>query len=465
MAAEEKPGNSNVEEILKSAHNLMAKITELAEAAKRAAATTDASRDASIESQKLIATALSDAKTKLSEIASAATQAVVEIGTTRSSVAESQKLIDANMAESKTKLVEIIAAATQSLTGAGNSRDAAAESQKQVAAVLSDVTAKLAEITTAATQAVAAKTKITDDQAVIATKSAHIEEAQKHADTVRAELDRQLTAAKAQVTAAESEKSSTQTAAETAAELVKEIETTKGTVEAGVAKIAADLATAEKSAALSKGLADKSVEVDARIATYEKRLVELDTLCATQLNTIENLLPGATAAGLASSWDERRKTFLNPHNRWQQLFVGSVLAIVVLALSGLIQVYLAAKPPTWDELLLLWLIRLPIAGALIWLALHASHEAALAKRLEEDYGYKATVASCLMGFQKQISEVGKDAAANPSLVKLLDNTLTTIASPPGRIYDRHKLTASPSGELKEAAKMAAEISGVAKPAE
>jgi hypothetical protein len=57
-----------------------------------------------------------------------------------------------------------------------------------------------------------------------------------------------------------------------------------------------------------------------------------------------------------------------------------------------------------------------------------------------------------MGFQKQISEVGKDAAANPSLTKLLDNTLTTIASPPGRIYDQHKLTVSPSGELTEAAK-------------
>lgn len=112
--------------------------------------------------------------------------------------------------------------------------------------------------------------------------------------------------------------------------------------------------------------------------------------------------------------------------------------------------------------MLLWLVRLPIAGALVWLALHASHEAALAKRLEEDYGYKATVASVLMGFQKQISEVGKDATTNPSLAKLLDNTLTTIAAPPGRIYDKHKLTTSPSGELAEAAKAAAQISGITK---
>jgi len=363
------------------------------------------------------------------------------------------------LTDARTALASIKICAETSKTIAAE----ATESQKLTVAALADAKTKLDEITNAATQAIAAKTKITDEQAVIATKSEHIQKAQEHADKVRADLDRELTAAKAQVTAAEAEKTNTQTTAATAAKLLKEIQTAKGSGEADAVKIAAALKTAEESAILTKGLADKSVEVEERIVAYEKRLTELDTLCATQLKTIENLLPGATAAGLASSWDERRKTFLKPHNHWQWLFVGSVLAIVVLALSGLIQVYMAKEPPKWDELMLLWLIRLPIAGALVWLALHASHEAALAKRLEEDYGYKATVASCLMGFQKQISEVGKDAAANPSLAKLLDNTLTTIAAPPGRIYDKHKLTTSPSGELAEAARVAAAITGVARP--
>jgi hypothetical protein len=457
MAAEEKPSNSNVEEILKSAQNLLAKITELAEAAKGAVATTDASRDASIESQKLIATALSDAKTKLTEIAAAATQAVVEIGTTRSSIAESQKLIDANVAESKAKLAEIIAAATQALTGAGTSRDAATESQKQIAAALNDATAKLAEITTAATQAVAAKTKITDDQAVIATKSAHINDAQKHADTVRADLDRQLTSAKQQATAAEAQQSKAQSSAENAIKSLAEVQKNKGAVETDILTIVAARKTAEESAALTKGLADKSATTESRIADYEKRLDELEKQCAAQLKEIENLLPGATGAGLATSFNERRNAFLKPHNRWQWVFVCSVLAIVGLAISGLWHVYSAGTPPTYDELFRLWLSRLPVAGALVWLAVHASHESALAKRLEEDYGYKAAVASCLLGFQKQVSEVGKDAVTNPSLTKLLDNTLTIISTPPGRIYDKHKLIASPSGELTAATKAAIEM--------
>ena len=338
----------------------------------------------------------------------------------------------------------------------------ATESQKATIAALADAKTKLEEITTAATQAVASKTKIADDQAVIATKSDHIQQAQEHADKVRADLDRELTAAKAQVTSAEALKSSTETLSETTAELIKEIQTAKESAETDAAEIVKAKQTAEESATVSKALADKSAIVEARIATYEKRLVELDTLCATQLKTIEDLLPGATAAGLASSFDKRRKSFENPHNRWQWLFVGSVLAIVALAISGFWHVYNAGTPPTYDELFRLWLSRLPVAGALVWLALHASHESALAKRLEEDYGYKATVASCLLGFQKQISEIGKDAVSNESLAKLLNNTLTEIATPPGRIYDKHKMTVSPSAELTETAKVVVKVAGAVK---
>lgn len=55
--------------------------------------------------------------------------------------------------------------------------------------------AKAAEIAAVATQALAARTQINDLQTVIATKSDHIQQAQDHADTVRAGLDRTLTAA------------------------------------------------------------------------------------------------------------------------------------------------------------------------------------------------------------------------------------------------------------------------------
>jgi hypothetical protein len=358
-----------------------------------------------------------------------------------------------DLAQSAQDRLAAIAAFAES---AKASAAAAAERQALIAATLVDAQAKLSEITAAATQAVAAKTAIADDQAVVATKSDHIQKAQEHADRVRADLDRALTGATQQATDAEGLKARAQSAADSTVTLLADIRATKGIVETEAAAIATARQVAQESAGVTKNLADKSAVVESRIADYENRLQELETQCAVQLKTIESLLPGATGAGLAHAFNERRKNFLKPHGRWQWIFVGSVLAIVILAITGTWHVYQLASVATWDELGRLWLARLPVAGGLLWLALHASREAALAKRLEEDYGYKAAVASSLEGFQKQMSQVGKDMDPDSPLAKLLNNTLTTMAAPPGRIYDSHKLVVSPVDELKDAAKTMAE---------
>jgi hypothetical protein len=122
----------------------------------------------------------------------------------------------------------------------------------------------------------------------------------------------------------------------------------------------------------------------------------------------------------------------------------------------------AATTPTYDEVLRMWLSRLPVVAALVWLALHASRESALAKRLEEDYGYKSAIAASFLGFHKQMAEIGSAAETNKPLAKLCGDTLTTIACPPGRIYDSHKLTVTPADEITDAAKAAVNLSNAAK---
>jgi hypothetical protein len=337
------------------------------------------------------------------------------------------------------------------------------DSQKQIDTAITDAKAKLTEIAAVATQAVAAKTQIADAQAVIATKSDHIQQAQEHADKVRADLDRALTAATQQATTAEGQKNSAQASAKSADELLALIRAVKGAAEIDAESLENYLKTAEASTTTVKQLADKSETVEERIAVYEKRLAELDKRCADQLKAITDLLPGATTAGLAHSFDDRRKTFLKPHGRWQWLFVLSLLAIVALTATGLWQVYHSTTAPTYDELFRLWLCRLPIVVALVWLALYASREAALAKRLEEDYGYKSAIAEAFLGFHRQMLEIGQATDSNKPLAKLCEDTLTTIASPPGRIYENHKLTITPADELKEAAKAAAEVASAVKP--
>lgn len=334
--------------------------------------------------------------------------------------------------------------------------------QGELAKIIVDAQGKLGECSTVVTQVAAAKAKITDEQAVIATKSDHIQKAQEHADGVRASLDRALTAAMQHVTAAEGHKSEAQSSADVAAELLADVRTTKGAVETDGMAIITARKSAEESASLTKGLADRSSAIEARLAAYEKRLTELDKQCATQLKTIEGLLPGATSAGLASSFNNRRMAFLKPQNRWQWLFIGSVLAIVAVTFTGFIHSLNLTTPPTYEELSRLWLTRLPLMGALVWLAMHSSHEAALAKRLEEDYGYKAAISSCFEGFKEQMSSIDADVAPDSALANLLKNTLETIATPPGRIYEKHALAVSPTSELAEVAKVTNVLPSIAK---
>lgn len=199
-------------------------------------------------------------------------------------------------------------------------------------------------------------TKTVGEQAVIAAKSDHILNAQIHADTVRASLDRVLTTASQQATESDGLKTRTQAAADNAAQLLTEVRTVKGTIEADAEKVAATLADAEKLADLVKGLAGKSTTIETRIAEYEGQLADLKGKCAEQLKTLEGLLPGATSAGLTYAFDQRRQTFLEPKRKWEKWFVGSVVAIVLIAAISLLQGLLGKTTPTWNEIVLLDLL-------------------------------------------------------------------------------------------------------------
>jgi hypothetical protein len=331
------------------------------------------------------------------------------------------------------------------------------EAQRNSLAALTDVQVKFAEISTIASEAAAAKSKIADAQQVIATKSEHIEDARGHADKIRAQLDRLQTTVTQQATEAEAQKTRAQAAADSAAELLVGVKTSKDAAEKDANMTLETKKSAQDAAAVTKSLAERSQTIEKRIMDYEAELGGLVSRCAEQLRTIESLLPGATSAGLASAFDKRRETFLNPQRQWQWAFVGSVALLVIIGAHGLWHIHQMDTVPTYDELARLWLGRLPVVIALVWLALYSSRETALAKRLEEDYGYKSSIAACFEGFRKQMSEIGKEEDTQSPVGKLCTDTLRTIAAPPGRIYDKHKLTISPTSELAETAKSMKEM--------
>ena len=169
-----------------------------------------------------------------------------------------KKESDENRVESILKNAEAMMATLNQLSETGKSAvSTSAEAQRASAATLAEAQAKLAEITAIATQALSAKTQITDDQAVIATKSDHIQKAQEHADQVRASLDRMVTAAMQQGTEVEGLKYK----ADSAAELLAEIRTAKSAVDKDAGSIKEARELAEQSTAQTKALADKADSV------------------------------------------------------------------------------------------------------------------------------------------------------------------------------------------------------------
>ena len=189
-----------------------------------------------------------------------------------------------------------------------------------------------------------------------------------------------------------------------------------------------------------KGYVALAKAADERVSKYEESLGALNLSCQNQLDVIKGLLPSATSAGLSSAFNERRKEFLRPGELWNYVFLGALIGLIALGVTGLYQSWGDSKI-TFEYVLTLWAIRLPVAGSLIWLAIHAAREGALAKRLEEDYGYKAAIAASLEGFQEQATKITTTDEKQPISV-LYGNTLKEIANPPGRIYEKHKLTSS-----------------------
>jgi len=299
------------------------------------------------------------------------------------------------------------------------------------------------------TEILAAKIKVADDQVVVATKSTHIEEAQQHSTKVRGELDQILIATQKQASDAEGASARAKSAEEKVVELLSNVRATKAAVDVENVAFTAFKSQAETATTTLMQLAGAAKTTEERVNAYETQLVELKLQADQQLAEITGLLPGATSAGLAHAFDQRRQSFMKPTVMWQSMFLGSVVFLIVLASSAFWHVVAAPAPLTYDEIFRLWLARLPVAGAALWLALHSARESALAKRLEEDYGYKAAIAASFQGFHKQMSDLGTLAGPDTALGKLCADTLATIASPPGRIYDKHGLTVTPAKELAQ----------------
>ena len=122
---------------------------------------------------------------------------------------------------------------------------------------------------------------------------------------------------------------------------------------------------------------------------------------------IENLLPRATSAGLATAYRQMKNTFARPIQNAEYLFYAAIAALVIASLffaidsAGWLWIKLA-RFENWDTALKALVNKLPLYGALIWLAYFASRRRSEYSRLQQEYAHKEALAKSYNSYKKQI---------------------------------------------------------------
>lgn len=202
---------------------------------------------------------------------------------------------------------------------------------------------------------------------------------------------------------------------------------------------------------------------DSISTNHEKRVAELTAELEQLIKRVAGLLPGATSASLASSFNAQKERFSAPQARWLKTFVWCIVGLIAVALPSFLAALGVPVPGhTSDagtqEIVRSLLLRMPIVVPLVWLALYAGRNYMLSLRLEEEYAYKEAVSTAFEGYKRELQGIpdceGKSA---PPINQLCINVLSAIAERPGRIYEGKQKDITIATEAHGAAQEAARI--------
>jgi hypothetical protein len=169
---------------------------------------------------------------------------------------------------------------------------------------------------------------------------------------------------------------------------------------------------------------------------------------------IETLIPGATSAGLATSYKEMKDSFTGPLVRYSQLFYASMIFFVVGSLISITE-YVTLWPPriefvtgnSWNDVLRQLLFKAPFVGATVWLALFSARRRSEYARLQQEYAHKEVVASSYESYRKQLAALGAETS---SLQKeLMSKAIEALARNASVTLDGKSKEKTPGHELLE----------------
>ena len=183
---------------------------------------------------------------------------------------------------------------------------------------------------------------------------------------------------------------------------------------------------------LTKTIVDNKQILEDLNSTYRREL-------EARTKEINDLLPGATSAGLASAFADRKKAIEENKGRWANL---TILSSVLLVLFGFVSLF-----PSESKFGLESSVagRSIVIAGLILLEEFARRNFNIISRLAESYAYKEALAKSYTGYKKQMEQVSMPSDDPHADIKgdsvLVKTFLDKLQDEPGKhVFDKEKQT-------------------------
>jgi len=157
-------------------------------------------------------------------------------------------------------------------------------------------------------------------------------------------------------------------------------------------------------------------ELDVRFEQLKAYEVEQATRHRALFTSIESLLPGATSAGLASSYKTLKDNFQKPIANYTFAFYGAMFALLLGGLALVIDSFTLwpfrielSTASNWEEMLRTLLSRLPLILPIVWFAIFSATRRSQYERLQQEYAHKEAFASSYESYKKQLKDLKVDA--------------------------------------------------------
>lgn len=151
-------------------------------------------------------------------------------------------------------------------------------------------------------------------------------------------------------------------------------------------------------------------ELNARTKALSDFEIKQNLKYLALVKQIEELLPGATSAGLASAYLDMKKSFDTPIKNMSLVFYVSIglliAASLLLAIDSVGLYYINfVKIGEWDAVLKSVVIKTPFYAPILWLAYYASKRRSEYQRLQQEYAHKEALAKSYDNYKKQIEQL------------------------------------------------------------